>query len=125
MKKSVRKSENTSRKMEIQPSTICGMQQSSSNRKVYSSRVLLQETRRIPNNLACHLKESEKEEHKTPKSAEGNNRADQKNQSWYCGKVTEHDETAVRLTKKREAPKNKLRNQRREVTDTTKLQKNF
>ena len=67
MKKSVRKSENTSRKMEIQQSKICGMQQSSSKRKVYSSRALLQETRRISNNLTYYLKEFEKEEHKNPK----------------------------------------------------------
>ena len=54
-------------KMEIQQSKICGMQQSSSKRKVYNSRALLQETRRISNNLTYYLKEFEKEEHKNPK----------------------------------------------------------
>ena len=77
MKKSTRKSENTSRKMEILQSKICGMQQSSSKRKVYSSRALLQETRRISNNLTYHLKGFEKVEHK---SVEGNNRTEQRNQ---------------------------------------------
>ena len=64
--KSKRKSENTliQMKMETQHSKICGMQQSSSKREVYSDTGLPQETRKISNNLYYQLKELEKEQTK-------------------------------------------------------------
>ena len=40
---------------------------SSSNREVYSSTILPQETRKISNNLILHLKQLEKEEQTKPK----------------------------------------------------------
>ena len=44
-----------------------GCSKSSFKRQVYSSRVLPQETRKISNNLALHLKKLEKEEQKNAK----------------------------------------------------------
>ena len=53
--------------MKTRRSKTYGMQKSSSKREVYSNTILLQETRKISNNLTLYLKELEKEQQTKPK----------------------------------------------------------
>ena len=48
-----------------------GRSKSSSNREVYSSTILPQETRKTLDNLTLHLKQLEKEEQRHPKLVQG------------------------------------------------------
>ena len=119
-----------------------GCSKSSSKREVYSYTILLQETRKISNNLTLHLKELEKEEQTKPKvsrrkeiikiRAEINEKEMKetitkinKTKSWFFEKISKIGKPLARLIKKKRerAQINKIRNEKGEVTvDTAEIQ---
>ena len=115
-----------------------GCSKSSSKRGVYSNTILLQEKRKISNNLTLHLKQLEKEEPKKPKISRrkeiikirsGINEKEMKEtiakinkaKSCFFEKINKIDKPSPRLIKKKREKTqiNRTRNEKGEVTTDT------